>query len=89
MAEMKSGSTAEDPYLLGMDIGTGGVRVGIFDRKGTPPAWFSGIGGSWSGHHEPSVFIEQEAPSFNGPPNTPVTSTDPSGKAISFSRLLL
>ena len=33
---MKSGSTAEGPYLLGMDIGTGGVRVGIFDRKGTP-----------------------------------------------------
>jgi len=32
MAEMKSGSTAEGPYLLGMDIGTGGVRVGIFSR---------------------------------------------------------
>jgi sugar (pentulose or hexulose) kinase len=39
---MKSGSTAEGPYLLGMDIGTGGVRVGIFDRKGTPVV-FEGV----------------------------------------------
>ena len=42
MAEMKSGSTAEGPYLLGMDSGTGGVRVGIFDRKGTPVV-FEGV----------------------------------------------
>jgi sugar (pentulose or hexulose) kinase len=42
MAEMKSGSTAEGPYLLGMDIGTGSVRVGIFDRKGTPVV-FEGV----------------------------------------------
>jgi FGGY-family pentulose kinase len=27
---------AEAPYLLGIDFGTGGVRVGIFDREGTP-----------------------------------------------------
>ncbi len=25
---------AEAPYLMGIDIGTGGVRVGVFDRKG-------------------------------------------------------
>jgi len=24
------------PYLMGIDFGTGGVRVGIFDREGTP-----------------------------------------------------
>ena len=27
---------AEGPYLLGIDYGTGGVRVGIFDREGNP-----------------------------------------------------
>ncbi len=27
---------AEAPYLIGIDYGTGGVRVGIFDREGTP-----------------------------------------------------
>jgi FGGY-family pentulose kinase len=27
---------AEGPYLLGIDYGTGSVRVGIFDREGTP-----------------------------------------------------
>src|ERR671937_2647224 len=27
---------AESPYLIGVDYGTGGVRVGIFDREGTP-----------------------------------------------------
>ena len=27
---------AEGPYLLGIDIGTGGVRVGVFDPEGKP-----------------------------------------------------
>jgi FGGY-family pentulose kinase len=27
---------AEGPYLMGIDFGTGGARVGIFDREGTP-----------------------------------------------------
>ncbi|MCA1715635.1 MAG: hypothetical protein LC781_01840 [Actinobacteria bacterium] len=27
---------AEGSYLMGIDFGTGGVRVGIFDREGTP-----------------------------------------------------
>ena len=27
---------AEGPYLLGVDFGTGGVRVGVFDPEGTP-----------------------------------------------------
>jgi len=27
---------AEGPYLMGIDLGTGGVRVGVFDREGTP-----------------------------------------------------
>ena len=26
---------AEAPYLMGIDFGTGGVRVGLFDRQGT------------------------------------------------------
>ena len=32
---------AEGPYLMGIDFGTGGVRVGIFDPEGTPVT-FSG-----------------------------------------------
>jgi FGGY-family pentulose kinase len=27
---------AEGPYLMGIDFGTGGVRVGLFDREGAP-----------------------------------------------------
>ena len=27
---------AEAPYLMGIDVGTGGVRVGLFDRQGSP-----------------------------------------------------
>ena len=27
---------SEGPYLLGIDFGTGGARVGIFDPEGTP-----------------------------------------------------
>jgi len=27
---------AEAPYLMGIDFGTGGVRVGLFDRQGSP-----------------------------------------------------
>ena len=27
---------AEGPYLMGIDFGTGGARVGIFDQEGTP-----------------------------------------------------
>src|SRR5215216_2092357 len=40
-------------------------------------------------NHESSIFVEREAPTSNGPPNTPVTSTDPSEKAITFSRIIL
>lgn len=57
MAEMKSGSTAEGPYLLGMDIGTGGVRVGIFDRKGTPIV-FEGV--EFETHHPRPGRAEQD-----------------------------
>jgi ribulose kinase len=30
---------AEAPYLMGIDFGTGGVRVGLFDREGSPAAF--------------------------------------------------
>ena len=30
---------AEAPYLMGIDLGTGGVRVGLFDREGSPVAF--------------------------------------------------
>jgi FGGY-family pentulose kinase len=32
---------ADAPYLMGIDCGTGGVRVGIFDRKGSPVGFSS------------------------------------------------
>jgi FGGY-family pentulose kinase len=32
---------AVGPYLLGIDLGTGGVRVGIFDTEGTPLVFHS------------------------------------------------
>src|SRR5215211_8764477 len=31
----KGARMAEAPYLMGIDFGTGGVRVGLFDRQGT------------------------------------------------------
>jgi FGGY-family pentulose kinase len=34
---------AEGPYLMGIDVGTGGVRVGLFDGEGTP-AGFHAVG---------------------------------------------
>src|ERR671912_2939332 len=64
MAEMKSGSTAEGPYLLGMDIGTGGVRVGIFDRKGAPVV-FEGV--EFETHHPRPGRAEQDPePGWSG-----------------------
>jgi FGGY-family pentulose kinase len=32
---------AEGPYLMGIDLGTGGVRVGFFDRDGEPAGFTS------------------------------------------------
>ncbi len=32
---------AEGPYLMGIDFGTGGVRVGVFDQEGTPVVFHS------------------------------------------------
>src|SRR5918994_2300762 len=36
LAREGSGVMAEGQYLMGIDFGTGGVRVGIFDAEGTP-----------------------------------------------------
>jgi FGGY-family pentulose kinase len=33
---LKESAMPEAPYLLGIDYGTGGVRVGVFDRDGSP-----------------------------------------------------
>src|SRR4029450_6356182 len=35
-ARRKGEDMAEAPYLMGIDVGTGGVRVGLFDRQGSP-----------------------------------------------------
>ena len=32
---------AEGPYLMGIDFGTGGVRVGVFDQEGSPVVFHS------------------------------------------------
>jgi ribulose kinase len=37
----KGGEMAEGPYLMGIDYGTGSVRVGIFDREGNPLSFAS------------------------------------------------
>ena len=48
---------AEGPYLMGIDFGTGGVRVGLFDRQGSP-AVFSAVE-LQTGHPRPG-WAEQD-----------------------------
>jgi FGGY-family pentulose kinase len=48
---------AEGQYLMGIDIGTGGVRVGLFDRYGSP-AGFSSV--EFSTSHPRPGWAEQD-----------------------------
>ncbi len=48
---------AEAPYLMGIDVGTGGVRVGLFDRHGSP-AVFSAV--EFATHHPHPGWAEQD-----------------------------
>jgi FGGY-family pentulose kinase len=48
---------AEAPYLMGIDIGTGGVRVGLFDRQGSP-AVFHAV--EFATHHPHPGWAEQD-----------------------------
>ena len=48
---------AEGPYLLGIDFGTGGARVGIFDREGTPVV-FRAV--EWETRYPRSGWAEQD-----------------------------
>ena len=48
---------AEGPYLMGIDFGTGGVRVGVFDREGTPVV-FHGV--EWETRFPRSGWAEQD-----------------------------
>ncbi len=48
---------AEGPYLMGIDYGTGGVRVGRFDRMGTP-AIFHAV--EFRTHHPHPGWAEQD-----------------------------
>jgi FGGY-family pentulose kinase len=48
---------AEGPYLLGIDFGTGGVRVGIFDREGNPVHFEAG---EFDTHHPRPGQAEQD-----------------------------
>jgi FGGY-family pentulose kinase len=45
------------PYLMGIDFGTGGVRVGLFDRDGSP-AVFRAV--EWETHHPHPGWAEQD-----------------------------
>jgi FGGY-family pentulose kinase len=47
----------ERPYLMGIDYGTGGVRVGIFDREGTPKG-FHAV--EFATHHPRPGLAEQD-----------------------------
>jgi ribulose kinase len=48
---------AEAPYLMGIDFGTGGVRVGLFDREGSP-AVFRAV--EFTTHHPEPGRAEQD-----------------------------
>jgi FGGY-family pentulose kinase len=48
---------AEAPYLMGIDYGTGGVRVGLFDRDGAP-AVFHAV--EFKTHHPRPGWAEQD-----------------------------
>ena len=48
---------AEAPYLMGIDFGTGGVRVGLFDRQGSP-AVFQAV--EFPTHHPRPGWAEQD-----------------------------
>jgi FGGY-family pentulose kinase len=48
---------AEGPYLMGIDFGTGGARVGIFDREGTPVVFHAT---EWETHHPRPGRAEQD-----------------------------
>jgi sugar (pentulose or hexulose) kinase len=48
---------ADAPYLMGIDCGTGGVRVGIFDREGGPIG-FSAV--EFQTRHPHPGWAEQE-----------------------------
>jgi FGGY-family pentulose kinase len=48
---------AEAPYLMGIDLGTGGVRVGLFDRQGSPAAFHAA---ELPTHHPRPGWAEQD-----------------------------
>ena len=48
---------AEAPYLMGIGLGTGGVRVGLFDRQGSP-AVFQAV--EFPNHHPRPGWAEQD-----------------------------
>ncbi|HEV2744133.1 MAG TPA: FGGY family carbohydrate kinase, partial [Rubrobacter sp.] len=48
---------AEGPYLMGIDFGTGGARVGIFDPEGTPMVFQAT---EWETHHPRPGQAEQD-----------------------------
>ena len=48
---------AEAPHLMGIDFGTGGVRVGLFDRQGSP-AVFHAV--ELPTHHPRPGWAEQD-----------------------------
>jgi FGGY-family pentulose kinase len=48
---------AGGPYLVGIDFGTGGARVGIFDREGTPVVFHAN---EWETRHPRPGWAEQD-----------------------------
>ncbi len=48
---------AEAPYPMGIDLGTGGVRVGLFDREGSPVG-FRAV--EWETRHPQPGWAEQD-----------------------------
>ncbi len=57
VADWKRGAMTEGPYLIGIDFGTSGVRVGVFDREGIP-AVFRAV--AFETHHSQPGRAEQD-----------------------------
>jgi FGGY-family pentulose kinase len=53
----KGEDMAEAPYLMGIDLGTGGVRVGLFDREGSPVVFRAE---EWETRHPHPGWAEQD-----------------------------
>jgi ribulose kinase len=84
---------AEGPYLMGIDHGTGGSRVGLFDRDGSPVLFHAvelaraggqGLGAVAAGVHADIPTAAAHMVTRNGP-SSPIPSAMPSTGSSSIA----